>query len=353
MKKTYFAVSLIFVLIFGWFLAQSSNQAKVDMPTAKATKALFAKAVVATGIVKPRVGAEVKVGSRVSGVVKKLYANVGDYVEKGKLLAKLDDDEWRVRMERAAADVRITAAEWEYAEKQLEKASQLKIISDTDLEKNKRDVKVSKARYEQAKADFESIRIQWAYTEIIAPIFGTIASVSTNEGETVAASLSAPTFVTIIDLNRLEIQAYVDETDIGKILVGEKVTFTLDTYPGAEFEGLIKAIYPKAEIVNNVVNYIVIIDIDNDPQYLIRPEMTTHVRFILEKKEDIVAIPRKALLKKEGRHFVIVKMGTAWEKRQVKLGTNNAGNVEITEGLSEGDIYVLDKQAWVDSVGED
>lgn len=184
------------------------------------------------------------------------------------------------------------------------------------------------------------------YTVIRAPVSGTIASVSTYEGETIAASFAAPTFVTIVDLDRLEVQSYVDENDIGRVRVGQQVTFRVDAFPGKELRGVVRAIYPKAQLVNNVVNYIVIIDITDRAGLKIRPEMTVHVALILAQKENVLTAPRSALLRESGSDHVIVRTGDDWTSRRVQTGLQTPQQIEIVSGLREGDTIVTDKQAW-------
>jgi hypothetical protein len=127
-----------------------------------------------------------------------------------------------------------------------------------------------------------------------APIAGVVASVATQEGETVAAGLSAPTFVTIVDLERLQVDAYVDEVDIGRIQVGQRALFTVDAFPARDFSGRVAAIYPTATIQDNVVKYVVALDIDDDYRGLLRPEMTANVRIELESR-DVLAVPSRAI----------------------------------------------------------
>ncbi len=125
---------------------------------------------------------------------------------------------------------------------------------------------------------------QLGYTRIDAPIAGVVASISTQEGETVAASFAAPTFVTLLDLDRLEVWAYVDETDIGRIRAGQPARFTVDTYPDQEFEGRVTAIYPQAEIRDNVVNYVTVVRFEPPRDRTLRPEMTATVRIALDRE---------------------------------------------------------------------
>lgn len=112
-----------------------------------------------------------------------------------------------------------------------------------------------------------------------------MASVSTQEGETVAASFATPTFVTLVDLSRLEVWAYVDETDIGRIKVGQRASFTVDTYGDETFEGSVTAIYPKPEIRDNVVNDVTVVRFDPPCDRILRPEMTTTVRITVDARK--------------------------------------------------------------------
>ena len=141
---------------------------------------------------------------------------------------------------------------------------------------------VAEQQVAAAQAAVDCAQIQLDRAIITAPIGGVVASVATQEGETVSASFSAPTFVTLIDLRRLEVWAYVDETDIGRIEPGQRATFTVDTYGAEEFSGVVTAIYPKAEIRNNVVDYVTVIRFSPKIDRTLRPEMTATIRIALD-----------------------------------------------------------------------
>jgi RND family efflux transporter MFP subunit len=240
--------------------------------------------VTATGVIKPRSGAEVRVGSRVSGVVRRLFVRIGDRVEKGRLLAELDDRELMARRAQAAAAVASARADVEYARAELGRKRELsaaQLIARSEMELAERGSAVAEQQVKEAEANLEYATAQLAYTRIYAPIAGVVASISTQEGETVAASFSAPTFVTLLDLGRLEVWAYVDETDIGRIKVGQKAHFTVDTYPDQPFEGSVTAIYPQAEIRDNVVNYVTVVRFEPPREHTLRPEMTVTARIAL------------------------------------------------------------------------
>ena len=190
--------------------------------------------VKATGIVKPRVGAEVRVGSRTSGVVRRLLVRIGDQVEKGELLAEVDDRELDSQREVARAQVASARAALQFADADLERRRELAasaLISRSDLEVAERAFAMAAAQAHQSEASLAAAATQLGYSRIVAPIRGVVSSVATQEGETVAASFAAPTFLTLLDLTRLEVWAYVDETDIGRIKVGQAAHFTVDTYP--------------------------------------------------------------------------------------------------------------------------
>ncbi len=189
-----------------------------------------------------------------------------------------------------------------------------------------------------------SAKIRLDYTEIRAPIRGIIADVTTREGETVAASFAAPTFVTIVDLDRLEAQAYVDETDIGRILVEHEATFSVDTYPDVEFTARVTAINPKAELQNGVVNYVVLLELDGQDEHVLRPEMTAHVRLELEQRAGVLTLPRTAIQRESGRQFVRVSRGGTWVDQEIESGWRTDRKVEILNGLTEGETVRLNQE---------
>lgn len=235
--------------------------------------------VKATGVIKPMVGAEVRVGSRVSGVVRRLFVRIGDRVEKGELLAELDDRDLVSRRREALAALNLARANLDYARAELQRKRGLRdLLSPSELDVAQRAFAVAEQQTAGAQAALEAATTQLGYARIAAPIAGVVASIATQEGETVAASFAAPTFVTLLDLERLEVWAYVDETDIGRIRPGLPARFTVDTYGGEEFAGRVTAVYPKPEIRDNVVNYVTVIRFDAPRGRVLRPEMTATVR---------------------------------------------------------------------------
>lgn len=347
-KKWYvrIGIALVAVLIFislYSFLPDKDSQSD-QYKTVVLTRRDIGSSVLATGIIKPMVGAEVRVGSRVSGLVKNIYANVGDYVKKKQIIAELEPSELQAKYNQAQAAYQNAKANFEYAKLDLERQKPLleqNYISQNQLDLAEKSFEVNKAQLEQAKANLEFASVQLDYTKITAPIAGIVASVSTQEGETVAASFSAPTFVTIIDLERLEVWAYVDETDIGRIQEGQSATFTVDTYPDTIFDGLVTAIYPKAVIQDNVVNYVVTLKITNFRKKILRPEMTANVTIQLETRKDVLTIPLMAIKRERGERYVSVLENGSQALRKVKTGWTSNGMIEIISGLKEGEKIII------------
>jgi macrolide-specific efflux system membrane fusion protein len=339
-------VLAIVAILLGVFSRGGRSEANDTLATVRARKETLVESTVAIGVVRSQVGAEVKVGSRLSGVVAKLRVNVGDRVTKGDVLARLDDAQWRARVASLEAESASAAAELEYARADLWRMEHVPAFSVAQVDNARRNLRVREASLGQVRARLEEARIQLGYTIITAPISGTVASVSTYEGETVAADFTAPTFVTILDQTRLEVQAFVDEHDIGKVHVGQLIRLRVDAFVGSSFDGRVRTIYPKAQLVNNVVNYVVIIDIAARAELQLRPEMTAHVDFILERKADVVTVPPAALLRESGRSFVVVQAGRDWTRREVDTGLSTVSGTEIRSGLRAGELVLADPVAW-------
>ena len=180
------------------------------------------------------------------------------------------------------------------------------------------------------------LEAQLTYYTIRAPISGIISSVSTQEGETVAAGLNSPTFVTIIDLHKLQVDAFVDETDIGKIPCGQKATFTVDSFPDREFNATVQAIYPKAVIMDNVVYYDVVHRIDEPLTGQLRPEMTHECADFPGCSQGCPGGAAARGIERTGQIGRFVLRGDQPVRQAVKVGWKDAEWIEIVDGLKEG-----------------
>ena len=197
---------------------------------------------------------------------------------------------------------------------------------------------------DRAAANLNEEEIQLTYASITAPIDGIVAFVSTQEGETVVASLNAPTFVNLIDLRKLEVTVFVDETDIGRIKVGQRAKFTVDTFADQFFEGKVREIHPKAVIKDNVVNYEVILDIEEKKVAKLRPEMTANVVITTGTRKKVLTLPKEAIKRKGKKTFIVMKSGGGLEDKSVELGWRDGGKIEVISGLNDGDeVGILDK----------
>ena len=137
------------------------------------------------------------------------------------------------------------------------------------------------------------------------------------------------------------VDAYVDEVDIGKVKVGQRAVFTVDAFPAMDFEGKVSAIYPKAVIQDNVVNYDVVVDIETSYHGLLRPEMTASVSILLERREDVLAVPAKAVQRERGKNVVYVTADDRTEPREIKAGWRDGQWIEVASGLEEGETVLL------------
>jgi RND family efflux transporter MFP subunit len=288
MKKVVLILVLVATAAVAAALLRRPEAPGDPIPEVRVTPRQTDSAVKATGVIKPMIGAEVRVGARVSGIVRRLHVRIGDVVGKGQLLAELDDRELAARRNQAKAALRLAEANRSYAEAELARVRALsaaQLVSKSALDLAEQACEVARQQANSAAANIEVAATELGYARIVAPIAGVVSAVSTQEGETVAASFAAPTFVTLLDLSRLEVWAYVDETDVGRIHAGQSARFTVDTYSGREIEGRVTSIHPQAEIRDNVVNYVAVLSFERPPGCVLRPEMTALVRIETSENE--------------------------------------------------------------------
>jgi macrolide-specific efflux system membrane fusion protein len=338
------AVVIIVASFMAWRIYFGKDNNKMAFQTETVKRRDIAAVVQATGVIRAKIGAEVKVGARISGKVEKLYANIGDVVKKGQVIAQLEQEDLKAKVNEAKMNLKIMEANLDLAQKNLQRMQNLyakDFVSKDKVDVAERDYKAALAQLNQVKETIRYHETQMSYANIYAPISGVIASVTTQQGETISASsLNVPTFVTIVDLNRLEIYAYVDETDIGKIKPGLEATFTVDSFPDKDFKGRVTAIYPKATIQDNVVYYITIISIEN-PEGKLKPDMTVNVTIYLNKRENVLAVPNKAIKREGGKKVITVLENNKPVQKAIKTGWKDSGYTEVIEGLREGDLVIV------------
>jgi RND family efflux transporter MFP subunit len=322
----------------------NSDSNSGERQTARVALGVLSEAIAATGVIRPVTGAEVNVGSRISGTVTRLPVEVGDRVVAGQLLAELDATALHAEADRARADVKLSIPRVDLAESTLRRREMLAdkgLATAEDLEVARQDLAIARAQLDANKARLRSAEIELGYTKITAPIDGVVAEVSTREGETVAAAFAAPNFVTIIDIDRVEVLAYVDETDIGRVALGQQASFSVDTYAGAEFPAKVVAIQPRAVLQGSVVNYVVRLEFEPIPPYVLRPEMTAHVRIVIDERDDALTLPRTAIKRQAGRQYVVLQRGSEWIEQDVRTGWRSDTTVELLSGVRAGDVVEI------------
>jgi HlyD family secretion protein len=360
-KKKYIVIAIIAVIIAGiliyFFAGKKGNEEKTgqDFTVKRGNVTHFTEQ---TGIIKAQVGAIVKVGTRATGTLTTLKYQVGDAVKKGELIATIDDREILANIRNTEAtieslkrDLEAKEAQYAYSKTNYEREISLlekEFTTKDSVDKAKREMDVAYAQVEFGKAKVresierrKALEVSLSYTKIYAPISGFVSAVSTQLGETVVAGLSAAILITIIDPTKLEMWIYVDETDIGRTKPGMKITYWVDTFRDKRFSGKIDMVYPQPEIKDNIVYYLAIVKIDPRDTVFLRPEMTTHVRIIVEEKTDVLVIPNSAVRFEEGKTVVYLKGKDKTEAKQVTLGIRDDKFTEIVKGLNEGETIVI------------
>lgn len=327
---------------------------------AEAVRRDFSSTVTAIGAIKPQIGAEVRVGARISGKLERLPANIGDVVKKNQIIAELESADLRAIVAKneaatsvaaekigdAEARAKLSQAVYQRQQRLMETGATSQQLVEEALRESQSalaGVEIAKRERDLAEAGLRESQVALSYATITAPISGVIASVTTQEGETVAAGLNAPTFVTILDLERLQVNTFVDEVDIGKVQIGQRALFTVDAFPAKDFTGRVAAIYPTATIQDNVVKYIVAIAIDDEERGLLRPEMTASVQIRLETRT-VLAIPARAIRQEGGRNVVYVA-SEAPQARPIRVGWRDGPWAEIIDGLTAGEKILLNATA--------
>ena len=361
MKKKYIVIAIIVAVVAGiliyLFAGKKGNSEKTgENFTIKRDNVTYFTEQ--TGIIKAQVGAIVKVGTRATGNLTQLRYQVGDAVKKGELIATIDDREIMANIRNTDAtieslkrDLDAKEAQYSYSKTNYEREVSLlekEFTTKDSVDKAKREVDVAfaqvefgKAKVKEAVEKLKALEVSLSYTKIYAPISGYVSAVSTQLGETVVAGLSAAILITIIDPTKLEMWIYVDETDIGRTKPGLKIEYWVDTYRDKRFYGKIDMIYPQPEIKDNIVYYLAIVKIDPKDTAFLRPEMTTHVRIIVEEKKDVLVVPNNAVRFEEGKTVVYFKAKDKTEPRQVTPGIRDDRFTEIVAGLKEGETIVI------------
>ncbi len=345
MRKMLILVVLIGILAGGawWWRErdQTREQFKV-LATATVTRGEVREVIEATGIIKFQVGAEIKIGAQASGRIEQMLVRIGQHVRKGELIAVIDDRELMAQQREFAAEQRKAQAQYEYARKDHSRQSQLRsknTVEQDRLDKAEQQLATLQGELAVLEAVLDALEVRLSYTRIKSPIDGLVSQVTSQEGETVVSSMQASSLITIVDVTRLEMWIYADETDIGLVKPGQDVEFRVDAFPGETFRSTVREIYPKPEIRDNIVYYLALTPINAEQARNLRPEMTTHCSVVVQVRNDALVLPNTALKWVNGEQVVYVRRaGGEYDKIKPTLGLNGLESSEILDGLNEGDV---------------
>jgi HlyD family secretion protein len=282
----------------------------VRLRTAAVSRGSVVQTVDATGTLEAVT--TVAVGTQVSGAIKALHADYNSQVRKGQVIAQLEPSLFQAQVEQARATVqrlqadadaaqvrlddariKLTRAQ-ELAARQLIPAAELDVAQVT-VRQAEASLKGAEAQRAQGQASLRNYEVNLGHTTIRAPIDGIVISRNVDVGQTVAASMSAPTlFVLAQDLRRMQVNASVDESDIGRIEAGQNVAFRVDAYPEATFAGTVRQVRLEPVVTQNVVTYVTVIDVPN-PDLALKPGMTANVTIEIARADDVLRVPNAAL----------------------------------------------------------
>lgn len=384
-------IALALLLVAGlavWWLLPAKLPAESRYLTATVERGAITQTVSANGTLNPVT--LVNVGSQVSGIVKKIYADFNDHVKAGQILLELDPALIEAQLQQSTANVENAHASLELAQANEARTRGLfaqEYVTRLELDQAVQALKSARAQLAVYEAQAKRDRTNLSYTVIRSPVSGVVVSREVNTGQTVAASFQTPTLFKIAqDLRKMQIDTSYAEADVGSIHVGQKVNFRVDAFPNRGFQGVVHQVRLNPTTQQNVVTYNVVVAVNNADQALL-PGMTAYVNIIVDQRKDIIMVPNAALRfrpadatarsdksrtnakPQEGRQDESRKarnkaeamtMGTVYahengQLRAVKIGvgiTDNR-NTEVLSGeLKEGAIVVLeDRQASAKKTG--
>jgi HlyD family secretion protein len=302
--------AVVLVSLATWRLVAAGKGPAVQYDTVTVDRGNVVARVTASGTLSALV--TVQVGSQVTGRIQSLFVDFNSPVKKGQLLAKIDPRVFKADVEQARANDASARANLDKAKAQAEDAAlqyqrakdlaakQIENQSDLDTARATKDaadaaVEAAAAAVQQAKAALDKAEVNLAYTNIISPTDGMVISRDVDVGQTVAASLQAPTlFVVAQDLRKMQVDTSVAESDIGRIRAGMPASFTVDAYPTVTFHGVVREVRNAPQTVQNVVTYDAVIDVAN-PDLRLKPGMTANATFVYSRRDDVLRVPNAAL----------------------------------------------------------
>ena len=298
MKKRGIILVIAILLVAGglWYFFFRKSEPAVVLQTESPQYGYISQSVTATGNIQPV--DTVTVGSQVSGIISALYTDFNATVKKGKLLAQLDKSLFIASVNQYKASVASAQSQLIYQQSNFQRQELLYktgAISKADYDNATYSLNAAKAAVDNARAQLAASEKNLSYTDIYSPMDGVILTRNISVGQTVAASFNTPTFFTIAkDITKMQVQANVDEADIGNVVHGQRVTFTVDAFLDDVFQGAVDEVRLKPVTSANVVTYTTIINAPNDDQKL-KPGMTANVTIYTKEVNNALLISAKAL----------------------------------------------------------
>ena len=281
-----------------------------ELTTAAVSRGDVVQSVKATGTLEAVT--TVQVGSQVSGTIASLQADFNSQVKKGQVVARLEPSLFQAQVDQAsatlvklqadAAKANVSLQDAQVQQRRAETLSSQQLLPTSELDaarvatlEAQAALKSAQAQVTQARAALSQAQVNLSHTTITAPIDGIVISRSVDVGQTVAASMQAPVLFTIAqDLREMQVNASVDEADIGKIATAQTVTFQVDAYPGKTFTGKVRQVRLAPVVDQNVVSYVTVIDVPN-PELQLKPGMTANVAITIARADDVLKVPNAAL----------------------------------------------------------
>jgi HlyD family secretion protein len=393
MKKNRLISIFIAIAITGvatWFFVFRKKEKPLILETENPQYGYIAKSVTATGTMQPV--DTVSVGTQVSGTINSIYADFNSMVKKGQLIAQLDKSLFQAQVDQYNGNLASAQTQLDYQQDYYKRE---KMMFDSNVI-SKQEFETATFQYNSAKANVMSVRAQLqtaqknlSYTDIHSPIDGVILVRNVSIGQTVAASFNTPTlFIIAKDISKMQVQAAVDEADIGNVKKGQHVSFTVDAYPDETFSGTVQEIRLQPTVSANVVTYTTIINASNDTLKL-KPGMTANIIVYTQEENNALLISSKSLkfrpdsslakqykiervahdstrqrkqsssendnptynnsaasrsdstrARSKETGFVWVKQDNELVQKRIKTGLNDDNHVQVIQGLSENDEVV-------------
>ncbi|MEV3844182.1 macrolide transporter subunit MacA [Aeromonas veronii] len=373
-QRTLAITMLIAVVLLGWLLWPS--QPPKAMLTAQVTREDIAQTVLASGVLQAV--EQVDVGAQVSGQVTKLAVEAGDQVKQGDLLAEIDPLIAQNNLKTAEAELASNRAQLKIKQAQL-KQNELawrrqqqmfkqEASSRADLESAEALLAVTRAELQNSQANIDNALIkvdraktELGYTKILAPMDGTVISIVTRQGQTLAASQTVPTVLKLANLETMTVKAQISEADVTKVKAGMPVYFTLIGDPDTRYQGTLRAVELAPTDINDqattgttsnaAVYYYALFDVPN-PDHTLRVAMTTQVTIVLGERKQVLTVPQTALGKSLGDNeyeVTVIKEDETTETRHIKTGMKDEIRIEVISGLSEKEEVQLNHGAPADN----